>query len=82
MTRHSFCSTKGAQIGLATPGCKPGDKIRAFSGAEPLYILPYEGIGDASEPLVFGGMAFIPDLMEQDEWDVNKLGEDKIFAIC
>jgi len=36
---HSFFSTTGGRFGIATPGCKPGDKVCVFYGEDPLHIL-------------------------------------------
>lgn len=35
MIGHFFFATKEGRIRLATPGCKPGDKLCVFYGGEP-----------------------------------------------
>lgn len=79
---HSFFATECGRFGMATPGCNRGHKICVFYGGEPLYVLPAEGTGTAAKPVVFGGTAFIPHLMDQDQRDAAKLSEDQIFAVC
>jgi hypothetical protein len=87
LTGHSFFATQGGRFGIATPGCKPGDKVCTFYGGEPLYILRWieiEGLLDAKhgdEPAKFCSAAFIPHLMEQYQRDRARLGEDEIFNI-
>jgi hypothetical protein len=84
---HSFFATKGGRFGIATPGCRSGDKVCTFYGGEPLYILRQsipKGKPDAEhpeEPAVFCGTAFIPHLMEQHQRDNARLGNDEIFTI-
>jgi hypothetical protein len=87
LTGHSFFATQGGRFGIATSGCKPGDKVCTFYGGEPLYILRWpeiEGLSDAKhgdEPAKFRSAAFIPHLMEQYQRDLARLGEDEIFNI-
>jgi hypothetical protein len=78
---HSFFATEGGRFGVATPGCKPGDVVCVFYSGEPLYILPAEGTGPGLKPVRFGGTAFIPHLMDQDQRDDARLGPDEIFAM-
>jgi hypothetical protein len=86
-TGHSFFASKSGRFGIAHPGCKPGDKVCAFYGGEPLYILRWpeiQGISraeHADEPAVYCGAAFIPYLMEQHERDEARLGDDEMFHI-
>lgn len=79
---HSFFATQAGRFGTATPGCKSGDKICVFYGGEPLFVLPSGGVGVGSKPVKFGGTAFIPHMMDQDQRDAARLSEDEIFAIC
>jgi hypothetical protein len=84
---HSFFATEGGRFGIATPGCKVGDKLCTFYSGESLYILRWpevEGLSDAEssdEPAVSVSNAFIPYLMEQHERDSARLGADEIFTI-
>jgi len=76
---HSFIATEGGRFSIATPGCKPGDKVCTFYGGAPLYVLRS---GDTKgEPSTFCGAAFIAHLMEQHERDAARLGPDEIFSI-
>jgi hypothetical protein len=84
---HSFFATKKGRLGIATPGCKIGDKVCAFYGGEPLYILRWpgsehmNGAEHGKGNAVFCGTAFIPYLMEQYQRDDARLGDDEIFSI-
>jgi len=84
---HSFFSTTGGRFGIATPGCKPGDKICAFHGERPLHILRWPelehktGALHGEGPAKFCGVAFIPHLMESNEQEAARLGPDEIFVI-
>ncbi|KAH8706104.1 heterokaryon incompatibility protein-domain-containing protein [Phaeosphaeriaceae sp. PMI808] len=84
---HSFFSTEGGRIGIAHPGCKVGDKICAFYGGEPLYILRWQGSEDLphtelrNEAAKFCGIAFIPYLMEQHQRDDARSRPEEIFTI-
>lgn len=87
LSGHTFFSTRGGRIGIATPGCKPGDKVCTFYGGHPLHILrwPSCGDGDSNSPqgavVEFMGVAFVPHLMEPHQADDVRLGEDEIFTI-
>lgn len=84
---HTFFSTTGGRIGIATPGCKPGDKICVLYGGYPLYILRWPGCGNSPDSssggaiVEFKGVAFVPHLMEQHRSADARLGEDEIFSI-
>jgi hypothetical protein len=84
---HSFFATDGGRFGIAQPGCKPGDKVCTFYGGQPLYILRWPTVEDASsdapsdEYATYCGTAFIPHLMEQHERDAARLGPDEMFKI-
>ncbi|KAH6499173.1 hypothetical protein HBI55_063540 [Parastagonospora nodorum] len=78
---HSFFATSSGRFGIAAPGCKPGDRICVFYGGEPLYILQHEGTGVEAEAVKFGGVAFIPHLMDQDQRDDARFITDETFAI-
>jgi hypothetical protein len=84
---HSFFATDGGRFGIAQPGCKPGDKVCTVYGGEPLYILRWPTVEDASgvehsdEYATYCGAAFIPHLMEQHERDAARLGPDEMFKI-
>ncbi|KAH6326428.1 hypothetical protein HBI37_207400 [Parastagonospora nodorum] len=78
---HSFFATSSGRFGIAAPGCKRGDRICVFYGGEPLYILQHEGTGVEAEAVKFGGVAFIPHLMDQDQRDDARLITDETFAI-
>jgi hypothetical protein len=84
---HSFFSTTGGRFGIATPGCKPGDKVCVFYNELPLHILRW--LGSESEtgsshgdgPAEFCGVAFVPHLMKMQEQEAARLGPDEIFVI-
>jgi hypothetical protein len=84
---YSFFATEGGRFGIAHPGCKPGDKVCTFYGGEPLYILRWPTVKDASgvehsdEYATYCRAAFIPHLMEQHERDAARLGPDEMFKI-
>ncbi|KAH5419052.1 hypothetical protein HBI46_109530 [Parastagonospora nodorum] len=78
---HSFFATSSGRFGIASPGCKPGDGTCVFYGGEPLYVLQHEGTGVEAKAVKFGGVAFIPHLMDQDQRDDARLGPDETFAI-
>lgn len=85
-TGHSFFATEGGRFGIAHPGCKPGDKVCTFYGGEPLYILRWPTVEDASgvehsDEYATYCAAFIPHLMEQHERDAARLGPDEMFKI-
>lgn len=87
ITGHSFFSTTGGRFGIATPGCKPGDKVCVFYSELPLHLLRWpepehetgalhgEGLAE------FCGVAFIPHLMKPHEQEAARLGPDEIFVI-
>lgn len=89
MRGHSFFSTKGGRIGIAYPGCQPGDQIAAFYGGEVLYMIRQLGTtshdnsvtGQASDHVQYCGAAFIPHLMEQHQRDTAHIGPDTTFFI-
>lgn len=88
LSGHSFFSTTGGRIGIATPGCKPGDKVCVFYGGHPLHLLRWpagntvaESAAHSDAPAEFTGVAFIPHLMEPREADAARLGEDEVFVI-
>lgn len=84
---HAFFSTKHGRFGLATPGCKPGDRVCAFYGADPLHILRWPVSADDADathgegPAEFCGSAYIPHLMEPYQSDAARLAPDEIFVI-
>ncbi|CAN9085221.1 unnamed protein product [Alternaria sp. RS040] len=84
---HSFFSTTGGRFGIATPGCKPGDKVCVFYGAPPLHILRWlepraeTGAIHGEGPAEFCGVAFIPHLMKPHEQEAARLEPDEIFLI-
>ena len=84
---HSFFSTAAGRFGIATPGCKPGDKVCVFYGEVPLHILrwsePEKGINviHGEGPAEFCGVTFIPHLMKPHEQEAARLGPDEIFVI-
>jgi hypothetical protein len=84
---HSFFSTAAGRFGIATPGCKPGDKVCVFYGEDPLHILrwsePEKGIDaiHGEGPAEFCGVTFIPHLMKPHEQEAARLGPDEIFVI-
>ena len=85
---HSFFSTTGGRFGIATPGCKPGDKVCVFFGERPLHILRWPepehetGAIHGEGPAEFCGVAFIPHLMKPHEQEAARLGPDEIFVIA
>ncbi|KAG9192584.1 hypothetical protein G6011_11318 [Alternaria panax] len=87
LTGHSFFSTTGGRFGIATPGCKPGDKVCAFYGELPLHTLRWLeheknlGVIHGDEPAEFCGVAFIPHLMKPHEKEAARLGPDETFVI-
>lgn len=84
---HSFFGTEGGRFGIATPGCKPGDKVCVLYGGHPLHILRLPTSDrdlDATHgngPAQFVGVAYIPHLMEPHQSDAARVGEDEIFSI-
>jgi len=84
---HSFFSTTGGRFGIATPGCKPGDKVCVFYGEDPLHILRWPepehktGALHGEGPAEFCGVAFIPHFMKPHEQEAARLGPDEIFVI-
>lgn len=84
---HTFFSTTGGRIGIATPGCRPGDKLCVLYGDHPLHILRWPGCSNSPDSssggaiVEFKGVAFVPHLMEQHRSDDARLGEDEIFSI-
>lgn len=87
LASHSFFSTENGRIGLATPGCKPGDRICVMYGEDPLHILRWPAPQEGSEaihgegPAKFYGVAFVPHLIKAHESEAARLGPDKIFVI-
>ncbi|KAH8643355.1 hypothetical protein IG631_00818 [Alternaria alternata] len=84
---HSFFSTAGGRFGVATPGCKPGDRVCVFYGELPLHIMRWSEPGvetgaiHGEGPAKFCGVAFIPHLMKPHEQEAARLGPDEIFII-
>ncbi|KAF2126325.1 hypothetical protein P153DRAFT_369049 [Dothidotthia symphoricarpi CBS 119687] len=87
MAGHPSFSTKGGRFGVATPGCKPGDRVCMFYGGHPLYIMRWpttDANTDAEHdklPAEFVGTAFIPHLMEPHQSEAARLAPDEIFII-
>jgi hypothetical protein len=88
MLGHSFFGTEGGRFGVAHPGLKPGDKVCAIYGEENLHILRWPDRSSAStakradEHAHFCGVAFIPYLMKEHQWDAARLGPDELFTIA
>jgi hypothetical protein len=84
---HFFFSTIGGRFGVATPGCKPGDKVCVFYNEPPLHILRWPepesetGSSHGDGPAEFCGVAFVPHLMKMHEREAARLGPDEIFVI-
>jgi hypothetical protein len=85
---HSLISTVGGRVGLAPPGCMPGDKVCVFYGAEPLHVVRLQA-GDDSAMLDSNdsfwesvGIAYIPHLMDQHMNDDARQGPDRIFSLA
>ncbi|RYN35004.1 hypothetical protein AA0114_g11792 [Alternaria tenuissima] len=87
LSGHSFFSTAGGRFGVATPGCKPGDRVCVFYGEPPLHILRWSGSENGTGaihgegPAEFCGVAYIPHLMKPHEQEVARLGPDETFVI-
>jgi hypothetical protein len=88
MLGHSFFSTEGGRFGVAHPGLKTGDRVCAIYGEESLHILRWPDRSSAStaeradEHAQFCGLAFIPYLMKEHQWDAARLGPHEIFTIA
>ncbi|KAH7382404.1 heterokaryon incompatibility protein-domain-containing protein [Phaeosphaeria sp. MPI-PUGE-AT-0046c] len=86
ITGHSFFATEKGRLGIATPGCKVGDRVCCFYGGMNLYLLrdveKEESLasGERAEKL-FVGVAFVNGWMEQSERDDARLEDDEIFRI-
>ncbi|OJD30287.1 heterokaryon incompatibility protein [Diplodia corticola] len=84
---HTFFSTKGGRIGIATPGCKPGDRLCVLYGGHPLHILRWPGCSESDNVSPGGavvelmGVAYAPHLMQQHQSDDSRLGEDETYVI-
>lgn len=87
LSGHSFFSTNWGRVGLATPGCKPGDKICLFYGGHPLYIIrphrsKYNPATKTDDKLwEFVGTAYVPHLMDQHIKDDARQGPDQIYTL-
>lgn len=86
ITGHSFFATKEGRLGIATPGCRAGDRVCCFYGGMNLYVLREgEDQGDLmiarKDERRFIGVAFINGLMEQSDRDDARLEDDEIFRI-
>jgi hypothetical protein len=87
LTGHFFFSTTGGRFGVATSGCKPGDKVCVFYNEPPLHILRWPGSESETEsshgdgPAEFCGVAFVPHLMKRHEQEAARLGPNEIFVI-
>jgi hypothetical protein len=87
LSGHSFFSTTSGRFGIATPGCKPGDKVCVFYSDDSLHILRWQGPENGTGaihgegPAEFCGVAFIPHLMKPHEQEAARLGPDEIFVV-
>lgn len=85
---HTWISTKGGRFGLATPGCKTGDRICALYSGVPLYILrPHANrensrAEDDVKLWDFVGLAYIPHLMNQQKTDDARRFPDQVFVLA
>ena len=85
---HSFFSTEDGRFGLATPGCKPGDKVCVFYGGHPLHIIrPHfnknHPAREETERLwKFVSTAYIPHLMDQHTNGDARQGPDQIYTLA
>lgn len=86
---HTWVSTHGGRFGIASPGCKPGDKVCVFYGGEPLYVIrprPYTDpqhltSKESVKVWEFAGVAYIPHLMDQHTIDDSRQGPVQMFAL-
>ncbi|CAI9637950.1 unnamed protein product [Alternaria burnsii] len=84
---HSFFSTTGGRFGIATPGCKPSNKVCVLYGVPPLHMLRWleprveTGAIHDEGPAELCGVALIPHLMKPHEQEAARLGPDEIFVI-
>ena len=83
---HVFISTESGRFGLATPGCKPGDRVCVFYGGESLYVVrPHANGIDAMSGVAlteFVGTAYIPHLMDQHRADWARIGPDETYVLA
>jgi hypothetical protein len=85
---HTWISTGSGRFGLATPGCRSGDKIFVLYSGDPLYIMrPHADCeGSPTEDEVklwdFVGIAYIPHLMDQHTNDDARKCPDQIYVLA
>ncbi|KAF3008569.1 hypothetical protein E8E13_007243 [Curvularia kusanoi] len=85
---HTWVRTEGGRFGIATPRCRPGDKVCVFYGGQPLYVIrPHEleancVPGDETELWDFVGLAYVPHLMNQHTtYDARKC-PDRMYVLA
>ena len=83
---YSFFSTVSGRFGIATPGCRSGDKVCVFFGAPSLHVIRPHRVGSAGVEATrdlwdFIGTAYVPHLMDQHKNDDARQGPDRMFTM-
>jgi hypothetical protein len=85
---HSFFSTVHGHFGLATPGCKVGDKVSVLYGGKYLYIVRPQkekrdpGLSALGDLWELVSTAYIPYLMDQHMNDDARQGPDQMYNLA
>ena len=85
---HTWISTENGRFGLATPGCRSGDRVVVLYSGAPLYVIrPHANredspIEDKVYQWDFVGLAYIPHLMDQQTKDDARKGPDQMYCFA